>query len=102
MKEANWGGPVYPNQTTAEDLIDKYSFRCSSRGCLFNVVNDTEERYEVSAEYPDVVDQLMQEMKIAEQSIWRAPHGKDPECKKAARELYGGFYGPWKELEIDN
>jgi hypothetical protein len=31
-------------------------------------------------------------------TIWGVSHKNDPACKVAANELYGGFYGPWKEL----
>jgi arylsulfatase A-like enzyme len=98
MIESNWGGPVYPNASTANDPIDKYSFECPPQGCLYNVINDIEERNEVSALYPDVVRRLKQEMEEAEKSVWSAAHRIDPECNEAAHKLYGGFYGPWKEL----
>eukprot|EP00505_MAST-04D_sp_SCG-Rhode-Island_P000595 Stramenopile-MAST_4_protein_595 len=98
MIEANWGGPVYPNATTKTDPIANYSFVCPSQGCLYNIVDDIEERHEVSAQYPEVVERLKKEMAIAEQSIWSANHRVDPACDKAAHDIYGGFYGPWKEL----
>ena len=98
MIESNWGGPVYPNATTKTDPIDNYSFVCPSQGCLYNIVDDIEERHEVSAQYPDVVERLKKEMAIAEQSIWSANHRVDPACDKAAHDIYGGFYGPWKEI----
>ena len=98
MEESNWGGPIYPNQTTADDPIDNYSFQCPTQGCLYNVVNDMEERNELSKEFPDIVEQLREEMERESLKIWTAPHGIDLQCDRAAFLLYGGYYGPWKEL----
>ena len=98
MEESNWGGPIYPNQTTADDPIDNYSFQCPTQGCLYNVVNDMEERNELSKEFPDIVEQLREEMERESLKIWTAPHGMDLKCDRAAFLLYGGYYGPWKEL----
>ena len=43
MVEAAWGGPHYPNASTATDPIDGHTMHCPARGCLFNVVADPEE-----------------------------------------------------------
>ena len=37
MVEAAWGGPHYPNASTATDPIDGHTMHCPARGCLFNV-----------------------------------------------------------------
>ena len=43
MIEAAWGGPHYPNATTAVDPISNHSFKCPARGCLYNVWRDPSE-----------------------------------------------------------
>ena len=98
MVEAAWGGVRYPNASTATDPIDAHYLRCPERGCLFNVVSDVEERHEVSAQHPDVVQRLGREMDAMAATIWAPPREVDPRCAQAARSLYNGFYGPWLEV----
>ncbi len=98
MIEAAWGGPHYPNATTASDPIDGHSFRCPERGCLFDLVADPTEREEVGAAHPAVAQELQQRMEALANGIWQTSHANDPACRKAATERYGGFYGPWLEV----
>jgi len=53
--QAAWGGPLYPNVSTATDPIDAHNLVCPERGCLFNVVADPTEREEVGASHPDIL-----------------------------------------------
>lgn len=99
MTEAARGGPAYPNASTATDPISDHNFVCPSRGCLFNVVEDPAEKDEVSEAHPDVVAHMKVEMEKRAAHIWSTSHHNDPACKKAAWDRYGGFYGPWKEVE---
>jgi arylsulfatase I/J len=98
MIEAAWGGEQYPNISTAMDPISNHQFKCPAQGCLFDLVNDMEEHHEVSADYPAVVKMMSSELDKQAATIWGVSHKNDPACKVAANELYGGFYGPWKEL----
>ena len=98
MIEAAWGGPHYPNASTASDPIDSHSFVCPARGCLYDVVDDTTETREVGAEHPDLVEMMMKQMEAEAAKIWSQPHKEDPKCRRAAEERYGNFYGPWREV----
>merc|ERR1712227_1067369 len=51
-----------------------------------------------SAANPDVVTMMKAEMQKQAATIWSTSHSNDPGCKAAAETVYGGFYGPWKEL----
>jgi arylsulfatase I/J len=99
MIEAAWGGPHYPNETTVTDPIDGHNFQCPPQGCLYNVVDDPTEHTEVSAHNADVVAIMQAELKRQAATIWSVSHQLDPKCNAAAYSLYGGFYGPWKEVE---
>lgn len=98
MAEAAWGGLEYPNETTVTDPISAHSFKCPSQGCLYDVISDPSEMNEVSAENPDVVETMRAELELQAASIWATSHKKDPACNVAAHSLYGGYYGPWKEV----
>lgn len=99
MIEAAWGGPHYPNASTVHDPIDSHSFRCPQRGCLFNVVSDPTEQFEVGEKHPAKVAQMKAELNRQAETIWSTTHKPDPACKSAADVLYGGFYGPFQEVQ---
>jgi arylsulfatase A-like enzyme len=102
MKEAAWGGPHYPNASTSTDPIDAHTLMCPSQGCLFDVASDVHEEHEVSTSHPDVVDSMRRLMEDEVATIWSQPHHVDPQCAAAAHDLYGNFYGPWKEVNLPN
>ena len=99
MIESQWGGPAYPNASTATDPISEHSFNCPPTGCLFNVATDPQERNECSAQNPRVTTAMKAELQKQAATIWSVSHKNDPACKIAAHKLWGGFYGPWLELE---
>merc|ERR1712232_565194 len=94
------GGPNYPNQSSEEDAIADHQFVCPARGCLFDVVADPTESNEVSAAHPEIVASMRKEMDRQAKTVWKAPRREDPACREAARSMYGGFYGPWKEVSL--
>ena len=101
MIEAENGGPMYPNASTAGphgDPIDGHSHQCGTAGCLFDLEADVLEEHECSAEHPEVVAMLQKEMAKQARTIYTADHKNDPACSAAAKDIHGGYYGPWKEL----
>ena len=102
MIESEWGGVHYPNASTSSDAIGDYSIVCPSTGCLFNVVQDIREKHEISAEHPDIVSGLQILLDQEASTIWSQPHGNDPKCRETAWSRYGGFFGPWLELDDDH
>ena len=100
MIESAYGGSVYPNATTDRtgDSIDTHQLMCPPQGCLFNVVNDMEERHELSHQYPKVVEMMKDLLMRERTTIWKTNHVNDPECPIVAERKYGNFYGPWLEI----
>ena len=84
MIESEWGGPQYPNASTASDAIGDHSITCPETGCLFNVVQDVREKNEISSEYPDIVSALQKLLDKEASTIWSQPHGNDPKCRETA------------------
>eukprot|EP00927_Polykrikos_kofoidii_P070735 TRINITY_DN6712_c0_g1_i5.p1 TRINITY_DN6712_c0_g1~~TRINITY_DN6712_c0_g1_i5.p1 ORF type:complete len:592 (-),score=67.00 TRINITY_DN6712_c0_g1_i5:153-1832(-) len=99
MQGASWSGPQYPNASTASSAVSDQSFNCPARGCLYDVVADPTEHDEVSGRHPSVVFRMAKELDRQAAGIWSTHHKIDPKCKETAHSLYGGFYGPWMEIE---
>eukprot|EP00929_Paragymnodinium_shiwhaense_P048483 TRINITY_DN24505_c0_g1_i1.p1 TRINITY_DN24505_c0_g1~~TRINITY_DN24505_c0_g1_i1.p1 ORF type:complete len:449 (-),score=76.09 TRINITY_DN24505_c0_g1_i1:212-1558(-) len=98
MPEAERGGPQYPNMSSIDDPISNHHYHCPTQGCLFNVVEDPSEFHEVSAQHPEIAAAMQKEMEKRAKTIWTAPRKEDPKCRETAFNVYGGFYGPWKEI----
>ncbi|EGD79285.1 hypothetical protein PTSG_12912 [Salpingoeca rosetta] len=97
---ANWSGPAYPNATTATSPISRYTLNCSDPGCLFNVVEDPEERHDLAEEKPDILKLMKFTLTELAKSIFPYNPGPvDPQCMKTAETKYDGFYGPWLNLD---
>ena len=97
MIESEWGGPIYPNASTATDPIDAHAFKCPATGCLFDLENDPHEREEVSAQHPRVVKRLRAELERQAKGIWKTDHKRDPACREYAW-AHGGFLQPWIDV----
>mmetsp|Transcript_45267 Transcript_45267/g.105023 ORF Transcript_45267/g.105023 Transcript_45267/m.105023 type:complete len:627 (-) Transcript_45267:68-1948(-) len=98
MRGASWGGPAYPNASSAKDFIDAHAIRCPAQGCLFDVAADASEVAEVSSQHADVAKRLLAELDTQAATIWQVDHKDDPNCRVYAFNRYGGFYGPFQEV----
>ena len=54
---------------------------------------------QVSAEYAEVAARLSRELDAQAASIWKVEHKEDPACRPFAATHWGGFLGPWKEVD---
>lgn len=95
---ASWGGLQYPNATTATDPIYDVKLECG-KGCLFNVANDPTEHVDLASDYPEIVSNMTAMLKAQAATIYRHPGKNDPACMKTAINRYGGYLGPWLELD---
>jgi arylsulfatase A-like enzyme len=98
MHGAAWGGERYPNASTATDPIFDHTIICPPRGCLFDVVSDPHEYHEVSADHPQVVTTMQALMEREAATVWSQPHTQDPMCRQVAKDHYGNFLGPFREI----
>jgi hypothetical protein len=93
--EANWGGPQYPNASTATDPIENYNMQCGQvgsfvggphaplhahgcgpQGCLFNVAEDPAERNNLASQNPEKLAELLQQLAVESKTIWDNPPGR--------------------------
>jgi hypothetical protein len=97
---AAWGGPLYPNASTALPGRDVYSRTLFCKpGCLFNVSHDPEERHDLAAAQPALLQDMLAELAKLAKTVWNRPRTRaDPACLLAARDLYSGFLGPWLDV----
>lgn len=96
---ASWPGPQYPNATTETSPVYEAVQHCSA-GCLYNVAEDPTEHEDVASQYPARVKSMSARLAELTKTIWQPAHEKnDPACMATAQSKYGGFYGPWMELD---
>ena len=74
--------------------------------CLYNIVDDPEERHELSSEEPEILNQLMKRyMQFSLEPLSMQDQGYHsskelPRFSKACEYMkeHGGYWRPWKEL----
>uniref|UniRef100_A0A7S2TR55 Sulfatase N-terminal domain-containing protein n=1 Tax=Lotharella oceanica TaxID=641309 RepID=A0A7S2TR55_9EUKA len=95
---AGWAGPHYPNISTVEHAVADASITCEP-ACLFDVTSDPTEHQDVAKEHPEVVQALVARLDELKTAIVTKDMTTDPQCREAAFARYGGWYGPWLELD---
>lgn len=69
-------------------------------GCLFDVVADPTEHNDLAAAEPELLNSLLAELDEQATTIWnRQMPPEDPACMAAAATVWGGFLGPYEELD---
>jgi arylsulfatase I/J len=106
VKESGWTGSLSPN---ASSVPDDTVVNCSS-GCLFHVARDRGEHFNLASEEPQRV-QVMKERLIElrkgffendDRGLDSCPPDIDMPCACwMAVNYYGGFFGPYQEIDID-
>jgi arylsulfatase B len=105
--EASWEGDYYPNSTSIAHDPYNFSLGCDS-GCLFNVSADPTEHDNLAEAMPDVVAAMSARFQYwlstyyqnHEQGVNSCPSDITGECACwMAMNKYGGFFGPYQEVE---
>jgi len=95
IDQNGWTGPVYPNITTNWNSGLSIE-RCGAQGCLFNIYDDPTEHQEISAQHPEIQQQLRERIREIQQTVFSPARGTvDPRACEAAINTYKGFWGPW-------
>tara|TARA_A100001015_G_scaffold318595_3_gene438941 strand:+ start:1491 stop:1865 length:375 start_codon:yes stop_codon:yes gene_type:complete len=95
---ADWYGHFTPNSSWTQNM--SHITQCSvNKPCLFNITADKEEAYDLSAQQPATVAQLLQAFHSYD-SHWHPPSDPPPDdvdafCKVALSN--GGFAVPWRD-----
>ena len=110
VSPAGWTGPAYPNASSGHGDAGAVLLNCTTPGklaCLFDVVQDPEERHDIALEQPELVQTLIKRLAQLSKSFWAnrergvdaCPPGTPPPCACwMAKHKYGGFLGPYQEV----
>ena len=94
VAQAGWTGPHYPNLTNPRGGIST-SEECGDDGCLYNIVNDPEERVNLAARMPEMLKTMQKKLSDYVSGYFDPDRGKAwPDACKAAID-YGNFWGPF-------
>ena len=94
VEQAGWTGPVYPN-TTKPSGISAVE-HCGKSGCLYNIMDDPEERINLAEKMPDVLKEMQAKLAKYQASIFSPDRGKDSLAAcQTAMNVYHGFWGPF-------
>jgi len=95
---ADWGGPLYPNLTTLKASVYSSMLVCQP-ACLYDVEDDPLETRDLAKVQPELVKEMLAELQKQSKTIWNRPRtNADPLCLQFAREKWGGFLGPFRDL----
>jgi len=89
-----WPGPTTPN---ASDSGEACETECGQEGCLFNIMDDPSEHFDVKDDHPDIYSTIMDKALASdktqiESDIWL---NTDIEAVSVAQGRWGGVWGPW-------
>ena len=92
---AGWTGPQFPNQSNPNGGIPTNQ-ECGDSGCLYNIMEDPEERVDLAKTKPDILKEMQQKLVQYQAMLFNPNCGKTwPGACTAAVNTYGGFWGPF-------
>eukprot|EP01113_Clastostelium_recurvatum_P006492 TRINITY_DN12928_c0_g1_i1.p1 TRINITY_DN12928_c0_g1~~TRINITY_DN12928_c0_g1_i1.p1 ORF type:complete len:282 (+),score=54.63 TRINITY_DN12928_c0_g1_i1:45-848(+) len=91
-----WQGPYYPNNTIVPDAG---MHDCGTKGCLFNIMEDPTEHYDISDDHPFIVEKMLKQIEDAQKGVFQPNRGPpDQTACTTAQNNYKGYLGPWVTL----
>lgn len=107
ISQSGWTGPIYPNATssTSDIFID---VDCKN-GCLFDVANDRGEHEDLAQAMPEKVQAMKKRLIELQRFFFENDDKGDDSCPKdldmpcacwMAINYYGGFLGPYQEVQV--
>jgi len=101
---SGWSGLVFPNASSNKENIQAMRLNCTVP-CLFDLISDKEERYNIAPQNPAIVTSLTQQLEdwkkgfyTNNESAFECDLQGTPmsECPcKVGQETFGGFLGPY-------
>ena len=94
MPHAGWTGPRYPNHTNPHGGVDD-RLDCRDTGCLFNIKEDPEERYDLASAMPHMLKKMKAKLVEFNKTHFNPNRGEKWPSACEAVMRYGGFWGPF-------
>ena len=99
-----WQGPSFPNLTVSTDYSKDLGRECAD-GCLFQLDADPTEHHDVSADPANAarVKKMGALLKKLNASAFTPDRGTGPDFEascEAAHERWGGFWGPFVDVDV--
>ena len=95
VEQAGWTGPQYPNLTKPAGGINAVE-KCGDSGCLFNIMDDPEERKNLASSMPSTLTSMRSKLAKYQEGYFDPDRGKTwPGACEVAMDKYGGFWGPF-------
>eukprot|EP01061_Rhynchopus_euleeides_P023725 TRINITY_DN3848_c0_g1_i6.p1 TRINITY_DN3848_c0_g1~~TRINITY_DN3848_c0_g1_i6.p1 ORF type:complete len:518 (+),score=221.64 TRINITY_DN3848_c0_g1_i6:80-1633(+) len=100
---SGWTPQVYPREFYPQPQyklvpVDHWPQDCSS-GCLFNIKEDPNERYNLAVQQADKLQEMMAKLAELNKSYYNPDRGTgELVACYVARETYGGYYGPFVDI----
>jgi len=100
-----WTGQFHPNNTLPWDSYE-HQHNCTIKeqgkiGCLFDVVNDPEERHDIVLEMPEKAAEIYTKMQAA-QKTWYNPNRGKPNKHACGLAISTGFWRPFSHRRRRN
>jgi len=101
--QAGWAGPVFPNLTSHWNP-SAHSETCGNStetGCLFHILEDPGEHVNLASHEPEVFKQMIERIADINKGFFNPNRGQiDPKACELAMNKYGGFWGPFVDVEF--
>ena len=108
VDQSGWTGPIYPNATSVRD--DVFVGLDCSDGCLFDVAKDRGEHFDLAPQMPVLVQAMKQRLLELQEGFFENDDKGDESCPDdlagdmpcacwMAVNYYGGFLGPYQEVD---
>ncbi len=95
-----WTGPTYPNSSDPNAAVNGFA-DCGDSGCLFNIKDDPTEHSNLAESMPSVLKDMQKKLAAYQVTTFNpltGPHRRKEACDTAVHK-YGGFWGPFVDLE---
>jgi arylsulfatase I/J len=98
---SGWTGPVFPNFTHSNlNYALQDCLATPFLGCLYDLEADPEERHNLARHKPELWHEMHKRLHAIDKTAFSPDRGHvDVQAACVQVERYGGFWGPWAELE---
>jgi len=102
-KYAGWTGPTFPNSSFHVNM-GKITETCgddANNGCLYNIMDDPNEHVNLAKQQPTLFKKMMARVTDIQKNAYSPDRGDDEnDACKVALKKYGGFWGPWIDVDM--